>query len=213
VHGLGSTYQQTWVSAGWPDVLEAEGHTVRAVALPGHVGAGPESSGAEAVLAAARREGKPVAAVGFSAGAIAVLLAAVCEPARFQRIALLGIGDGVLASTRADVGALVSTLRNDAEPPQVEARTLWRLVEHSGNDRHRVADFLASAPTTVAAEALSAVSLPVLVVVGERDAALPADSLVATLPRARLLTLAGVDHFGTPSALRCLDAVTHFLAT
>jgi hypothetical protein len=36
--------------------------------------------------------------------------------------------------------------------------------------------------------------------------------LLAALPDARLVTLRGVDHFGTPSDFGSIDAVTRFLA-
>jgi len=51
----------------------------------------------------------------------------------------------------------------------------------------------------------------VLVVLGDQDPAGPGDGLVAALPGARLVTLRGVDHFGTPSDVRCMQAVLDFL--
>jgi hypothetical protein len=51
----------------------------------------------------------------------------------------------------------------------------------------------------------------VLVVLGEADPAGPGDGLVAALPGARLVTLRGVDHFGTTSDVRCMQAVLDFL--
>ena len=59
---------------------------------------------------------------------------------------------------------------------------------------------------------LAAIDAPVLVVLGDRDFAGPADRLLAALPDARLVTLRGVDHFGTPSDYGCIEAVTGFLA-
>jgi hypothetical protein len=49
-------------------------------------------------------------------------------------------------------------------------------------------------------------------VLGDRDFAVPADQLVAALPDARLVTLRGVDHFGTPLSYDAIAAVTGFLA-
>ena len=50
-----------------------------------------------------------------------------------------------------------------------------------------------------------------LVVLGDQDPAGPGDGLVAALPGARLVTLRGVDHVGTPSDVRCMLAVLDFL--
>jgi pimeloyl-ACP methyl ester carboxylesterase len=211
VHGLGSTFEQNWRRPGWVDVLEADGLTPRPVRLPGHGGAALDHSPADAVLAAAAQAREPVAAVGFSAGAIAVLNAAAAEPHRFARIAVLGIGDHVLATAPAAVRPLVAALRRPAEPEDVRARTFWRLIRRSGNDHEQVASYLESAPLGVAADRLRHIRCPVLVAVGARDEAMPADRLAGALPDARLVVLPGVDHFATVSALAAMDAVSRFL--
>ncbi|MFE2432767.1 alpha/beta fold hydrolase [Streptomyces sp. NPDC059373] len=213
VHGLGSSYEQNWLRPGWVDVLEAEGLLPRPVTLPGHGDVPLTGSPADAVLAAARDADGAPAGVGFSAGAIALLSAAAAEPGRFSRIVLLGVGDHVLAPERESVWPLAAALRGPAEPLDVLERTFWRLVGHSGNDRRRIAAYLESAPLGVAAERLAEVRCPVLVVVGDRDRAMPAEALTAALPEARLVVLPGVDHFATVTALAAFDAVGHFLTS
>ena len=52
---------------------------------------------------------------------------------------------------------------------------------------------------------------PVLVVIGDRDFAGPADQLVDALPDARGVTLRNVDHFATPESFGFIDAVLEFL--
>ena len=58
---------------------------------------------------------------------------------------------------------------------------------------------------------LARVAAHVLVVLGDQDPAGPGDGLVAALPDARPVTLRGVDHFGTPADVRCMQAVLGFL--
>ena len=61
---------------------------------------------------------------------------------------------------------------------------------------------------------LARITTHVLVVLGDQDPAgtlTPGDGLVAALPDARLVTLRGVDHFGTPADVRCMQAVLGFL--
>jgi pimeloyl-ACP methyl ester carboxylesterase len=53
--------------------------------------------------------------------------------------------------------------------------------------------------------------VPVLVVLGDRDFAGPAEPLVDALPDARLVSLREVDHFATPKDFGALDAVLEFL--
>ena len=54
-------------------------------------------------------------------------------------------------------------------------------------------------------------SVPVRVVIGERDHAGPADPLVDGLPDADLVVLPGVDHFATPKDFGFIDAALEFL--
>lgn len=209
VHGLGSTFDHNWRVPGWVDVLAAEGVTARSVRLPGHGGAPLDGRAADAVLACSNAD-ESVAAAGFSAGAIAVARAAVIAPERFSRIVLLGVGDHLLGPPPA-VSALVSALRAPAEPEDIVQRTFWRMIDRNGNDRAQVAEFLASAPEQFTREELARVTCPVLIVVGAKDTAMPADELAGAFPDAKLVVVPGVDHFGTVTALSAMDAVARFL--
>jgi pimeloyl-ACP methyl ester carboxylesterase len=86
-----------------------------------------------------------------------------------------------------------------------------RLAESLGNDRAALIAFLRRPQRPLTTADLSSIGSPVIVVLGERDLAGPADGLVAALPDVRLVTLRGVDHFGTPSDVRCMQAVLGFL--
>lgn len=215
VHGLASSFEHNWRATGWVDILADEGRTVIGLDLPGH-GANsaqdPVRTGrAAAVLAAIGDHGK-VDAVGFSAGAHALLAAAVAAPGRFGKIALLGVGDNSLRPG-AGVGAgIAAGLDSDTEPDDPTVRLLWRLAASAGNDRRAVARYLRAPHPPLELSGLAAVDVPVLLVLGDRDFARPADQLLAALPDTRLVTLRGVDHLGTPSDFGCIDAVTTFLA-
>ena len=50
-----------------------------------------------------------------------------------------------------------------------------------------------------------------LVILGDKDFAGPAEPLVDALPDARLVTLRNVDHFATPKDFGCIDAALDFL--
>jgi pimeloyl-ACP methyl ester carboxylesterase len=63
----------------------------------------------------------------------------------------------------------------------------------------------------VTSEHLARLTMPVLVVIGERDVAGPGEPLADALPDATCLTLAGVDHFATPKQFGFLDAALEFL--
>jgi pimeloyl-ACP methyl ester carboxylesterase len=86
-----------------------------------------------------------------------------------------------------------------------------RLAEGSGNDRAALVAFLRRPQQPLTAADLAGIGGPVLVVLGDQDPAGPGEPLVAALPDARLVTLRGVDHFGTPADVRCMQAVLSFL--
>jgi pimeloyl-ACP methyl ester carboxylesterase len=149
--------------------------------------------------------------VGFSAGGHAVLAAAAAAPRRFRRIAVLGVGDpGRRPDDRA--ARLLAGLESDDEPDDQVPRVIRRLAASAGNDRRAVARYLRAPHPDVSPADLAVIDVPVLVVLGDRDDAGPADRLLAALTDARLVTLRGVDHFGTPSDYGCIEAVTRFLA-
>ncbi len=81
-----------------------------------------------------------------------------------------------------------------------------RFAEAPGNDRAALAACMRRPSTPLKPQQLAAVQLPVLLVLGDRDFAGPADQLVAALPEARLVSLVGADHFGTPKDFRFIDA-------
>jgi pimeloyl-ACP methyl ester carboxylesterase len=51
----------------------------------------------------------------------------------------------------------------------------------------------------------------VLVVIGDKDEAHPADRLAAAFPNGRLKVLKGVDHFATTEDFGFIDALLQFL--
>jgi pimeloyl-ACP methyl ester carboxylesterase len=65
---------------------------------------------------------------------------------------------------------------------------------------------------TMTPEFLSTITCPVLVVLGDKDFAGPADPLLEALTDARLVTLRNVDHFATPKDFGFIDAALDFLA-
>ena len=215
VHGVATSHAHNWVAPGWVDVLTDDGRDVVAFELPGH-GAAPrlaaDADDADALLAFLARQPEPVDVVGYSAGARLVLRAAVRCPEAFRRVALLGVGDAVFRPAGGSTAALADLLDGDAEPVEPSARVFWRLAGSAGNDRTAVAAYLRRRPEPMTEAELAGVTPPVLVVVGERDFAAPADRLVAALPDARLVSLRGTDHFGLAGDVRAMGAVTAFLA-
>ena len=214
VHGFASSAEHNWRLPGWLDLLADCGRETIAVDMPGH-GTAPKPAdpagyqGVEAHVAAAVQGREPLDAIGFSAGAHVLLRLAADQPGTFRRLALLGIGRGVLEP--ADPEPIVAALTSEPDPENVTGMVFRRLADSLGNDRDALIAFLRRPQRPLTPADLARVAAHVLVVLGDQDPAGPGDGLVAALPDARLVTLRGVDHFGTPGDVRCMQVVLDFL--
>ena len=217
VHGFASSAEHNWRHPGWLDLLADCGRETIAVDLPGH-GTAPKPADpagyqeVEAHVAAAVQGREPLDAIGFSAGAQVLLRLAADQPGTFRRLALLGIGRGALEP--ADPEPIVAALTSEPDPENVTGMVFRRLADGLGNDRAALIAFLRRPQRPLTPADLARITTQVLVVLGDQDPAgtlTPGDGLVAALPDARLVTLRGVDHFGTPADVRCMQAVLGFL--
>ncbi|MCU1346591.1 MAG: putative hydrolase [Acidimicrobiia bacterium] len=150
-----------------------------------------------------------VAGVGFSLGAHTLLRLATQQPHRFEQLVVMGIGKSVLDPEPSTT--IVDALEGRAAAEDRQSEMFVRYAETPGNDRAALLACMKAQRSTITAEELAAVTCPVLVVLGDKDFAGPADTLMAALPNARLVTLPGVDHFATPESFKAIDAVLEFL--
>lgn len=216
VHGLASSFDLNWRQPGWVDLLSDAGREVIGIDLLGHGRADkPHDPSAYAdvagdIAAALPEDGSAVQAIGFSIGARLLLEVASEHPLRFERIVVAGIGAGVFGDS--DHEALARAIE---QGPTDEADGMARLFASfaagSGNDPAAVAAFLRRPAHPLDPEKLAGVTCPVLVVIGERDFAAPAEPLAAAFRDARLVTLRGVDHFATPKDIKFLETALDFL--
>lgn len=211
LHGFASSFDHTWRQNGWVDILGDFDCDAPEIDLPGHGSSAKpvdpasyttveEDVGAQLPV--------PANAVGFSAGAQILLRMALDHPDRFERLALLGVGDNVFE--RHDPTPMVEAIEGDDEPEDVQARLFHRLARTTGNDPKALSAFLRRSREPVREDELAAVTCPVLVILGERDIIPSADRLVGGLPSATFHPLPGVDHFATPSNVGAIDATMRF---
>jgi pimeloyl-ACP methyl ester carboxylesterase len=211
LHGFASSFDHTWRQNGWVDILGDFDCTAPDIDLPGHGNsARPVDPGAYAGVEeeVAALLPSPTGAVGFSAGAEILLRMAIAHPDRFERLALLGVGDNVFEER--DASLILGALDGDTEPEDVQARLFYRLARTTGNDPKALSAFLRRDRDPIRAEDLASVTCPVLVVLGDRDFIASADRLVSALPSATLHVAPGVDHFATPSNFGVIDATMRF---
>lgn len=216
VHGFASSFEWNWQETGWVDLLRDEGRSVIGVDLLGHGRAAKPHdaaayAGLEQSIAAAMPAAGQADAVGFSMGAQLLLRLAAASPGRFRRIVLGGVGDGVFARTDPEPVARAVETGQAAPDAGPSAAALAYFAATPGNDPAALAACLRSQRTPLTEADVAAIEIPVLLVLGDRDFAGPADKLAAALPDARLLVLPGTDHFGTPKDFRFVQAALDFV--
>ncbi len=213
VHGLGSAFEHGWRAPGWVDLITDAGRQVVGIDVPGHGTATAshdpaDYAGVEATVESMLPDGV-VDAIGFSLGGQLLLRIASRRPDRFRRLVVIGVGANLF---RTDEGrVLAAAFRDGVDPDDLTARLFVQLAESAGNDPLALAAFLEREQTPFTTDDAARVTCPVLVVIGDRDFAGPAEPLVDALPDAKLVVLPGVDHFRAPSEFGCIDAALEFV--
>lgn len=215
VHGWGGSYARTWQQPGWQALLEDAGRTVIGVDLLGH-GTAPKPHDPEAYADLTERitdaagDG-PIDAVGFSLGAMTLLDLACRQPARFRRLAVMGVGRNLFERDLERAARIVAAVEGESSD-DVEAQLFAQYSRQPGNDPVALAAIMKRRPgAAFTAERLAAITCPVLVVLGDKDFAGPADPLVDALPDAHAVSVRNCDHFATTEAFAAIDAVLEFL--
>jgi len=213
LHGFATSSARTWWENGWLDLLKEAGREPVAIDILGHGNADkPHDPAAYADLegwVAERLPDGPLDAIGFSLGARLLLGVAMADPPRFRRLVVLGVGRNLFERGAADV--IADAIQAGDAPENPAADYFARLAAHPENDREALLACLQAPMKLLTAEGLARVGASVLVVIGERDFAGPADPLVEALPDARLVVLPRTDHFSTPKDFLAMDAALKFL--
>lgn len=217
VPGFATSAARTWGDNGWIDLLADSGRTAVPLDLLGS-GTCEKPHDPEAYIdfeehLLDRFPAEPVDAIGFSLGARTLLVLATQHPERFSSLIVAGVGRNLFERDQTGdsiAGAIDGT--GDSDDPTV--RYFAQLAQAPDQDPLALAAFLRR-PRSVdlTAEMLGTITCPVLIVLGDKDFAGPADPLLHALPAARLVTLRNVDHFATPKDFGFIDAALEHLAS
>lgn len=217
VPGFATSAARTWGDNGWLDLLADIGRTPVPLDVLGS-GSAPKPHDPAAYAdfeeeLLSRFPDGPVDAIGFSNGARTLLALAALHPDRFHSLIVAGVGRNLFerdATSERIATAIDGT--GDTDDPTV--RYFVQLAQAPDQDPLALAAFMRRPRGfELTPDSLGTISCPVLVVLGDRDFAGPADPLVDALPDARLVTLRNVDHFATPKDFGFLDAALEFLTS
>ena len=216
VHGFASSFERNWREPGWVDLLVDAGRTVIELDLPGH-GSAPKWHDPAAyddlheAVAAAIPDGTVVDAIGFSLGATLLLRVAAAHPERFDHVVVAGVGGSVFRDEDPEAAARAVETGEASEGDSSAAQAFSVFSRAAGNDPAALAACLRRPRRRLDPADLASLTRPVLVVLGDRDFAGPADLLIDALPDARLVVLPGADHFSTPKDFRFIEAALDFV--
>ncbi len=216
VHGWGGSFTSTWQRSGFTALLADAGRPVIGVDLLGH-GTAPKPHHPEDYADLTLRvlealPDRPIDAVGFSLGAMTLLLAAIDQPGRFRRLVLAGIGRNVFERDDEATQRIIDAVEGRGGADDNHARLFSQYASQVDNDPVALAAVLRRTSSQAITDAmLAGVACPVLVAVGDQDFVLPADRLVEALPDATLKILRRTDHFATPESFDFIDAALEFL--
>ncbi len=227
LHGFAGSTRRTWEEAGWLDLLGDAGCAVHGIDLLGHGTADRPTDPIayeqlESEVFADFPDG-PADVISFSAGGRVALLLAAAHPDRFGRLVIAGLGENVFRERRAvpptadgqpsadseTLAVAIAAGQSDGHPFM---RWLSREAEEADVDREALVAFLRRPnPPELTSDVLAGVEAPVLLVMGDKDWAGPAEPLAEALPNASVVSLPGIDHFATPRSMAFMDASFDFL--
>lgn len=217
VPGFATSAARTWGENGWLDLLTDIGRTPIPLDL---LGSGtcekphePEAYANFERHLLDRFPTEPVDAIGFSLGARTLLVLAALHPDRFSSLIVAGVGRNLFERDQTGE-AIASAIDGTGNTDDPVVRYFVQLAEAPDQDPLALAAFLRRPPATpISGELLGAITCPVLVVLGDKDFAGPADPLLEALNDARFVSLRNVDHFATPKDFGFLDAALEHLST
>jgi pimeloyl-ACP methyl ester carboxylesterase len=212
LHGIGSSATSQWIETGWVDLFESSGRQVIAPDLPGH-GGSPKFTDPDryadtlaemlSLIDGESDRDNSVDAVGFSAGGLLLTAMAAAEPARFRRIAIIGVGHRLIGGLEDD----------PVEFPELDHAhdVLRRLGELPGNDAPAMRAFAQGGLPRPTPADLRGISARTLLVIGDRDFTGELSPYAQFIPEVATLTIDGLDHFTAPDDRRVIRAVLDFI--
>lgn len=224
IHGFASNGRVNWWDTGWVKTLTDAGHRVITIDNRGHGESeklyDPALYPAAEMAADARRllDHLGIAeadVMGYSMGARVSAFLTIAHPDRVRRAVFAGLASRMITGVggaEAIAQALEAPSRTDGI--DMGARAFRIFAEQTRSDLKALAACIRSSREKITAEELAQITVPVLVVAGEKDdVAGDVETLVKAIPGARGVTLPGRNHMNAVGDRGYKEAVVAFLAS
>jgi pimeloyl-ACP methyl ester carboxylesterase len=222
IHGFASTGRVNWWDTSWVKTLTTAGHTV---IIFDHRGHGESQKLYDSSLYAATEMAEDARrlldhlgivqadVMGYSMGARVSAFLTLHHPERVHRAVFAGLASrmitGVGGAEAIAVGLEAPTRADIADPG---ARAFRMFAEQTRSDLKALAACIRSSREKINAEELAAITVPVLVVAGEKDdVAGDVATLVRAIPGAKGVELPGRNHMNAVGDRLFKDEVKAFL--
>ena len=223
IHGFASNGRVNWWDTGWVKTLTESGRSVITFDHRGHGESEklyvpalyPAAEMAEDARRLLDHLGIPQADVmGYSMGARVSAFLTIAHPQRVRRAVFAGLASRMITGVggaEAIARALEAPSRADVMDPGARAFRIF--AEQTKSDLKALAACIRSSREKITVEELARITVPVLVVAGEKDdVAGDVETLVKAIPGAEGITLPGRNHMNAVGDRGYKDAVLAFLA-
>lgn len=221
IHGFASNARVNWLSTGWTKLLTDAGYRVVAIDNRGHghsskfyepADYGPDIFADDVIALMDHLDIAAAHVIGYSMGGRITSWLAYARPERLLSATIGGMGANI--GGRGGYERVADALLAE-DPDAIEDRgalSFRRFADTTGADRKALAACIMPSNTRITPEIVSAISVPVLVVVGSLDEiAGPAEPLADMIRDGEAVTLPGFDHMKAVGAPGFKAAALDFL--